>query len=68
VPIATKLKPLLKACLSKDKITAADLRTTMIKTYLLLNEEKAPVETIHLLKSIVKISDIIYSKNTSRTP
>ena len=68
VPIATKLKPLLKACLSKDKITAADLRTTMIKTYLLLNEEKAPMETIHLLKSIVKISNIIYSKNTSRTP
>ena len=40
----------------------------MIKTYLLLNEENAPMETIHLLKSIVKISNIIYSKNTSRTP
>lgn len=49
IPIATKLKPLLKACLSKDKITAADLRTTMIKTYLMLYEENAPTETICLM-------------------
>ena len=68
-PIATKLKPLLKACLPvQTKITAADLRTTTIKTYLMLSEEKAPADTVYLLKSIVKISDILYSKDNHRTP
>ena len=35
----------------------------MIKTYLLLGEEKAPADTVYLLKSIVKISNILYSKD-----
>ena len=37
----------------------------MIKTYLMLSEERAPAETVKLLKSIV---NILYSKDNHRTP
>lgn len=62
------IKALIKANLSGDKITGADLRATVIYAYLLLTGKGITGPVTQLLHSIIKVSEILYSDDSHRSP
>ena len=65
--VSTEINTLLKSTLSKDKITCADLRKTVIQAFLILSDLSVPEEVLLLLQTIVKIREILYSKAQLRS-
>ena len=59
--VSAKIKALLKS-LCKDKLTGADIRRTVIQASLLLNDCSVSEEVALLLRTAVKIGDILYFK------
>ncbi len=65
---ADKCQTLLDSCLSKDKISGADLRRTAIQVFLYLRDFNVQPEILSLLQSIIKVGQILYSSDSRRTP
>ncbi len=66
--VATKCEALLGSCLSKDKISGADLRRTVIQVFLYFLDCNVQPEILSLLQSIIKVGEILYSSDSRRTP
>ena len=62
------LQALIKANLSGDKITGADLRATVIYAYLLLTGKGVTGPITQLLYSIINVSQIFYTDDSHRSP
>ena len=60
----------IRVCLSKDKISGADLRTTLIDVFMLLIQSNGSNDTQHLLllRTIIRVSEVLYSSDEERTP
>ena len=58
---------ILNQCSRKEKITGADLRTIAIHAFLLFLK-KGTDELVTLMETIVRVSSILYSPDSSRTP
>ena len=64
----TEIRTLLKCSLSKDKITGADLRKTVIQAFLILSDVSVSKKLVLLLQTIIKIGEILYSYSEDRSP
>ena len=64
----TKCDDLILHSLPKDKITGADIRKVLIQLYLLLKDLDCSSKIILLLQSILKITEIAYSRADKRCP
>lgn len=66
--IGTQVQRVQNAWMSKDKVTAADLRTTLIKSYLMVNGRECSISNSHTLKTLVIITGLMYSTEKQRSP
>jgi len=55
-------------CLSKEKISVADLRTTLIDVFMLLVQSNGSNDIQYLLQIIIRVSEVLYSSDEERTP
>ena len=52
----------------RQKVSAADIRTTMIALYAIFQKADISPDVLNLAKTAVKISEILYSSDEKRTP
>ena len=67
-PLKTECQNILDTSLTKQKVSGAVLRTAAIKLHLKLNQSNAPAKVQQLLETIVRISEILYLKDSKRSP
>lgn len=65
---ATRCSHLIDCCLSKEKKSGADLRRVVIQIYLLLKDQDCSSRILLLLQTVIKLGEITYSLDISRTP
>lgn len=68
-PVKDQCQTRINQCTSKEKTTGADLRCCLIEVYLLLCKSNtvSSVNTLLLLASLVRVSEILYSSYASRS-
>ena len=66
--IATQCTHLISCCLAKEKKSGADLRRVVIQLFLLLTDLESNSKTLLLLHTIIKIGEILYSRDHLRSP
>ena len=59
---------LISSCLAKEKKSGADLRRIIIQIFLLLKDLDCSSKVLTLLQTMIKIGEILYSKEEKRTP
>ena len=59
---------LISNCLAKDKKSGADMRRVVIQIYLLLKDLDCSSKILLLLQTIIKIGEILYSRENTRSP
>ncbi len=64
----SKCTHLIENCLAKEKKSAADMRRVAIQLFLLLKDTDCSSRILLLLQTIIKISEIAYSRNDKRCP
>ena len=64
----SKCTHLIDSCLSKQKISGADICRVVIQLFLLLKDTDCSPKVLLLLHSIIKIGEIAYSRDDRRCP
>ena len=64
----SKCTHLIENCLAKAKKSGADLRRVVIQVFLLLKDTDCSSRILLLLRSIIKIGEIAYSRDDKRCP
>ena len=59
---------LISSCLAKEKKSGADMRRVIIQLYLLLKDLDCGSKILLLLQTIIKIGEILYSSDNTRSP
>ena len=68
-PLKENIKEIIETTVPKQKVTGVLLRVAVIKVYLkLLNLNEVDNRVKQLIGTLVKISEILYAKDASRTP
>lgn len=65
---ATRCSHLIDCCLSKEKKSGEDLRRVVIQIYLLLKDLDCSSKVLLLLQTIIKVGEVSYSLDVSRSP
>ena len=68
VDTATQCNHLISCCLAKEKKSGADMRRVVIQLYLLLKDLDCTNKILLLLQTIIKIGEILYSRDNARSP
>ena len=66
--LGTEVKALLDTDLGKDMKTGGDYRLASIHLLTLLKKRTSQIDILHLIQTIVKISEILYADDNKRTP
>ena len=66
----TRCNHLISNCLAKERksLTGADMRRVVIQIYLLLKDLVCSSNILLLLQTIIKINEILYSRENTRSP
>ena len=59
---------LISNCLAKEKKSGADMRRVVIQLYLLLKDLHCDLKILLLLQTIIKVGEILYSRDNTRSP
>lgn len=66
--ISTQCTHLISCCLAKEKKSGADLWRVIIQLFLLLKDLDSSTKILLLLQTIIKIGEILYSRDHRRSP
>ena len=64
--VTTQCYHLILCCLAKEKKSGADLRRAVIQGFLLLKDLDCGSRVLMLLQTVIKIGEILYSRDTQR--